>query len=66
MRQRFDTLMRRGVDGVIIAGAIDKGANCAIAPRRWHAAGVCFPRQLPDVDLIRPDNMQARRLSPSI
>lgn len=41
MLQRFDTLVSQGVDGVVIAGAIDRGANCAIARRkpecRWSS-----------------------------
>lgn len=46
--QRFDTLAAQGVDGVIIAGSIDRGSETARAGRAGRrAAGVCFPRQLP-------------------
>ena len=64
MAQRFDTLAAQGVDGVIIAGAIDRGSEL----REWAAeAGVPLvfasrASYLDDVDLIRPDNMQAAQL----
>ena len=57
--QRFDTLAAQGVDGVIIAGSIDRGSEL-----RERAALVFASRAsyLDDVDLIRPDNMQAAQL----
>ena len=64
MRQRFETLISQGVDGVIIAGAIDKGSEL-----RDRAAEVGMPlvfasraSYLDDIDLIRPDNMQAAQI----
>ncbi len=46
--QRFDTLAAQGVDGVIIAGSIDRGSELREQGRAGRrAAGVCFPRQLP-------------------
>ncbi|HBR4703037.1 TPA: LacI family DNA-binding transcriptional regulator, partial [Klebsiella pneumoniae] len=61
MAQRFDTLAAQGVDGVIIAGAIDRGSELR---ERAAEAGVPLvfasrASYLDDVDLIRPDNMQA-------
>ncbi len=56
MAQRFDTLAAQGVDGVIIAGAIDRGSElrerAAEAGCRWCS----LPRAsyLDDVDLIPP------------
>ncbi|VEA99621.1 maltose regulon regulatory protein MalI [Klebsiella pneumoniae] len=44
MAQRFDTLAAQGVDGVIIAGAIDRGSELRErAAEAGGAAGVCFP-----------------------
>lgn len=64
MLQRFDTLVAQGVDGVVIAGAIDQGAEL-----RDRAAQAGMPlvfasraSYLDDVDLIRPDNMQAAQI----
>ena len=64
MAQRFDTLAAQGVDGVIIAGAIDR-----VSELRERAAEAGVPlvfasraSYLDDVDLIRPDNMQAAQL----
>ncbi|RXY12569.1 Mal regulon transcriptional regulator MalI, partial [Klebsiella pneumoniae] len=57
MAQRFDTLAAQGVDGVIIAGAIDRGSEL-----RERAAEASRASYLDDVDLIRPDNMQAAQL----
>lgn len=64
MLQRFETLVSQGVDGVIIAGAIDKGGEL-----RDRAAEVGMPlvfasraSYLDDIDLIRPDNMQAAQM----
>ncbi|HBR4913782.1 TPA: Mal regulon transcriptional regulator MalI, partial [Klebsiella pneumoniae] len=62
--QRFDTLAAQGVDGVIIAGAIDRGSELR---ERAAEAGVPLvfasrASYLDDVDLIRPDNMQAAQL----
>lgn len=64
MAQRFDTLAAQGVDGVIIAGAIDRGSELR---ERAAEAGVPLvfasrASYLDDVDLIRPDNMQAAQL----
>ncbi|VTM14207.1 maltose regulon regulatory protein MalI [Klebsiella pneumoniae] len=64
MAQRFDTLTAQGVDGVIIAGAIDRGSELR---ERAAEAGVPLvfasrASYLDDVDLIRPDNMQAAQL----
>ncbi|VDC10057.1 Maltose regulon regulatory protein MalI [Klebsiella pneumoniae] len=55
---------RRRVDGVIIAGAIDRGSELR---ERAAEAGVPLvfasrASYLDDVDLIRPDNMQAAQL----
>lgn len=61
MAERFDTLMAQGVDGVAIAGAVDR----AIALRqKAEEAGVPLvfasrASYLEDVDLIRPDNTRA-------
>ena len=62
--QRFDTLAAQGVDGVIIAGSIDRGSELR---ERAAQAGVPLvfasrASYLDDVDLIRPDNMQAAQL----
>ncbi len=46
MAQRFDMLAAQGVDGVIIAGAIDRGSELRERGGGGGAAGVCFPRQL--------------------
>ncbi|MBN0517412.1 hypothetical protein JTM39_38230, partial [Pseudomonas aeruginosa] len=64
MAQRFDTLAAQGVDGVIIAGAIDRGSELR---ERAAEAGVPLvfasrASYLDDVDLMRPDNMQAAQL----
>ncbi|MDF7680844.1 Mal regulon transcriptional regulator MalI [Enterobacteriaceae bacterium ESL0689] len=62
--QRFDALVAQGVDGVIIAGAINKGTEL-----RHRAAEMGIPlvfasraSYFDDVDLFRPDNMQAAQM----
>lgn len=64
IRQRFDALVAQGVDGVIIAGAVSKGVAL-----RERAAELAIPlifasraSYCDDIDLIRPDNMQAAQL----
>ncbi|WP_447354895.1 Mal regulon transcriptional regulator MalI [Klebsiella quasipneumoniae] len=64
MAQRFDTLAAQGVDGVIIAGAIDRGSELRerAAEARMPLVFASRASYLDDVDLIRPDNMQAAQL----
>lgn len=64
MQQRFEMLLSQRVDGVIIAGAIDRGAELC-----GRAAEECIPlvfasraSYLDDIDLVRPDNMQAAQM----
>ncbi|KNC94043.1 Mal regulon transcriptional regulator MalI [Trabulsiella odontotermitis] len=64
MLHRFETLVSQGVDGVIIAGSVDRGAELR---DRAEEAGVPLvfasrASYLDEVDLIRPDNMQAAQL----
>lgn len=64
MLQRFDTLVSQGVDGVVIAGAVDKGAELRDKADESGVPLVFASRAsyLDDVDLIRPDNMQAAQM----
>ncbi|CAM3527280.1 Maltose regulon regulatory protein MalI [Klebsiella spallanzanii] len=64
MLQRFDTLVSQGVDGVVIAGAIDQGAELRDRAIEAGMPLVFASRAsyLDDVDLIRPDNMQAAQM----
>ncbi|SNY70498.1 Mal regulon transcriptional regulator MalI [Enterobacter sp. CC120223-11] len=64
MLQRFDTLVSQGVDGVVIAGAVDKGAELRDKAEECGVPLVFASRAsyLDDVDLIRPDNMQAAQM----
>lgn len=64
MQQRFEALLSQRVDGVIIAGSIARGAEL-----RGRAAEAGVPlvfasraSYLDDIDLVRPDNMQAAQI----
>ncbi|MFK3659326.1 Mal regulon transcriptional regulator MalI [Scandinavium sp. NPDC088450] len=64
MLQRFDALVSQGVDGVVIAGAVDRAAELRDKADE-NAIPLVFASRasyLDDVDLIRPDNMQAAQL----
>lgn len=64
MLQRFDALVSQGVDGVVIAGAVDRAAELRDKADE-NAVPLVFASRasyLDDVDLIRPDNMQAAQL----
>ena len=64
MLQRFESLVSQGVDGVVIAGAVDKGAELRTKAEESRVPLVFASRAsyLEDVDLIRPDNMQAAQM----
>ncbi|MBV8041585.1 Mal regulon transcriptional regulator MalI [Pluralibacter sp.] len=64
MLQRFDTLVSQGVDGVVIAGAVDKASELRDKAEESRVPLVFASRAsyLEDVDLIRPDNMQAAQM----
>lgn len=64
MLQRFDTLVSQGVDGVVIAGAVDKASELRDKAEESEVPLVFASRAsyLEDVDLIRPDNMQAAQM----
>ena len=64
MLQRFESLVSQGVDGVVIAGAVDKGAELRDKADESGVPLVFASRAsyLEDVDLIRPDNMQAAQM----
>ncbi|MGL4725231.1 MAG: Mal regulon transcriptional regulator MalI [Scandinavium sp.] len=64
MLQRFDALVSQGVDGVVIAGAVDQAAELRDKADENSVPLVFASRAsyLEDVDLIRPDNMQAAQL----
>lgn len=64
MRQRFETLVSQGVDGVIIAGSVDHGAILRQRAQECDVPLVFASRAsyLDEVDLIRPDNMQAAQM----
>lgn len=64
MRQRFEALLAQRVDGVVIAGAVERGSEL-----RGRAAEAGIPlvfasraSYLDDIDLVRPDNMQAAQI----
>lgn len=61
MAQRFDTLVSQGVDGVVIAGAVDRGVDLCRKAQECQIPLVFASRAsyLDSVDLIRPDNAQA-------
>lgn len=64
MLQRFDTLVSQGVDGVVIAGSVDQGIELRDKADESGVPLVFASRAsyLDDVDLIRPDNMQAAQM----
>ncbi|ADO48464.1 Mal regulon transcriptional regulator MalI [[Enterobacter] lignolyticus] len=64
MLQRFDTLVSQGVDGVVIAGAVDRASELRDKAEDSGVPLVFASRAsyLEDVDLIRPDNMQAAQM----
>ncbi|ALR76833.1 Mal regulon transcriptional regulator MalI [[Enterobacter] lignolyticus] len=64
MLQRFDTLVSQGVDGVVIAGAVDRASELRDKAEESAVPLVFASRAsyLEDVDLIRPDNMQAAQM----
>lgn len=64
MLARFETLVSQGVDGVIIAGAVNKGAELREKADERNVPLVFASRAsyLDEVDLIRPDNMQAAQV----
>jgi LacI family transcriptional regulator of maltose regulon len=64
MLERFDTLVSQGVDGIVIAGAVDRGAELRTKAEENGVPLVFASRAsyLDDVDLIRPDNMQAAQM----
>lgn len=61
MAERFDTLVSQGVDGVVIAGAVDRAVGLRQKADEANVPLVFASRAsyLDDVDLIRPDNTQA-------
>ncbi|MCS2159188.1 Mal regulon transcriptional regulator MalI [Scandinavium sp. H11S7] len=64
MLQRFATLVSQGVDGVVIAGSVDQGMELRDKADESGVPLVFASRAsyLDDVDLIRPDNMQAAQM----
>ncbi|WP_312947314.1 Mal regulon transcriptional regulator MalI [Superficieibacter sp.] len=64
MLRRLDMLISQGVDGVIIAGAIERGVEFRALAEQSNVPLVFASRAsyLDDVDLIRPDNMQAAQM----
>jgi len=64
MLQRFATLVSQGVDGVVIAGSVDQGIELRDKADESGVPLVFASRAsyLDDVDLIRPDNMQAAQM----
>lgn len=64
MLQRFENLVSQGVDGVVIAGAVDQGVELRNRAEECGVPLVFASRAsyLEDVDLIRPDNMQAAQM----
>ncbi|MGL5701537.1 MAG: Mal regulon transcriptional regulator MalI [Kluyvera sp.] len=64
MLQRFDALVSQGVDGVVIAGAVDQAAELRAKAAETSTPLVFASRAsyLDEVDIIRPDNMQAAQL----
>lgn len=64
MLERFDALVAQGVDGVVIAGAVDQASELRAKADASQMPLVFASRAsyLDEVDLIRPDNMQAAQL----
>lgn len=64
MAERFDTLVSQGVDGVVIAGAVDRAAELRQKAEESGVPLVFTSRAsyLDDVDLIRPDNARAAQV----
>jgi len=64
MLQRLEMLISQGVDGVIIAGPLARGAELRQAADEAGIPLVFASRasHLDEVDLIRPDNMQAAQI----
>ena len=64
MLQRFETLVSQGVDGVVIAGSVDQAAELRAKAAETETPLVFASRAsyLDEVDIIRPDNMQAAQL----
>ena len=64
MLQRFDALVSQGVDGVVIAGSVDQAAELRAKAAESETPLVFASRAsyLDEVDIIRPDNMQAAQL----
>lgn len=64
MLERFDALVAQGVDGVVIAGAVDQASELRAKAEASQIPLVFASRAsyLDEVDLIRPDNMQAAQL----
>ncbi len=64
MLARFDALVAQGVDGVVIAGAVDQASELREKAEASNIPLVFASRAsyLDEVDLIRPDNMQAAQV----
>jgi len=64
MLQRFEALVSQGVDGVVIAGSVDRAAELRAKAAETETPLVFASRAsyLDEVDIIRPDNMQAAQL----
>ncbi|XNM70715.1 Mal regulon transcriptional regulator MalI [Escherichia coli] len=64
MLQRFDALVSQGVDGVVIAGSVDQASELRAKAAETETPLVFASRAsyLDEVDIIRPDNMQAAQL----
>lgn len=64
MLQRFEALVAQGVDGIVIAGSIDQAVEIQLKAAATKTPIVFASRSsyLNEVDIIRPDNMQAAHL----
>lgn len=64
MQRCFDMLVSQGVDGIIIAGAAGQGADLRemAAQNKLPLVFASRASYLDEVDIIRPDNMQAAQM----
>lgn len=64
VRQRFDTLVSQGVDGIVIAGSAGNAGDL-LALAQEHGIPLVFASRagyLEDVDIVRPDNTLAAQM----